>query len=150
MAALRQLHQPRRLRDRHTAILGIRGACGVRSSVFEAVDGRAGIDFEPFLEAGERRFDPAEPCVDVLPSRRDQIDEQREVVHTVVPLGVRLSLERLEAPDHLIRQPPDLRKLTSDRQHLLAEAVLDSGLDARRQCRSRLRRSIRERRELGA
>ena len=42
---------------------------------------------------------------DAPPARRDEVDEQREVVDARVPLGEDVSLDPLEPADHLVRQP---------------------------------------------
>jgi hypothetical protein len=122
----------------------------VRSSLLEAIHGRAGVGLQAVLEARQGRFDAAEPCVDVLPAGRDEIDEERQVVHPLLPLGLCRPLHRLETPDRLVQQAANLCEIASDRQYLFSQAVLNGSLETSRERRRGLRGGIRQRRELGA
>jgi hypothetical protein len=102
------------------------------------------------LEVRDGRFDPSEPRVDVLPAGRDEVDEERKIVHSLVSLGLRLLLQRLQAADCLVHQAADLREIASNGEDLFSEAVLNGALDADRQSRSNLRGGVRQRSELRA
>jgi S-adenosylmethionine:tRNA ribosyltransferase-isomerase len=76
----------------------------------------------PPLERGEAG-------VDAAPAGADEIDEEAEVVHAGVPLGEKLALEVLEAPDRLVQKTADLGDVAPDRQHLRADRVVDGCRD---------------------
>ena len=71
-------------------------------------------------------LDPLEPGVDALPARRDELDEEREVVDARMALREQVVLEPLEASDRLVQQASDLGDVPRDRKHLDAQAVADS------------------------
>src|SRR5439155_22847507 len=77
-----------------------------------------------------------------LPAGRDQVDEQREIVHTRVPLGEQVALEPLEAADDLVLEPAHLREVAHARAEMLAQAVLDVHGKPRLQLGSRLRQRL--------
>jgi hypothetical protein len=122
----------------------------VRSALLEAVHGRARVGLEAVLEARQAGFDAAEPCLDVLPAGRDEIDEERQVVYPLLPLGLCRPLQRLETPDRLVQQAANLREIASDGQYLFSQPVLNGSLDTCRERRRGLRGGICQRRELGA
>jgi S-adenosylmethionine:tRNA ribosyltransferase-isomerase len=68
-------------------------------------------------------FEPLEASVDSLPTRADEIDEQREVVHTRVALCEDITLQALEPPDGLVQQPADLSDVSRDGEDLCSKAV---------------------------
>ena len=51
--------------------------------------------------------------VDALPARRDEVDEQGEVVDARVPLGEHVALEPLEPADRLVQQAADLGEVAA-------------------------------------
>ena len=61
------------------------------------------------LEAREAR-------VDTAPARADEVDEEREVVDTRVPLGEEVALDPLEAADRLVQEAADLGDVPRDRE----------------------------------
>ncbi len=83
----------------------------------EAVDDRA-VASQSLLELGE-------PLLDAPPTRRDEVDEQGEIVHSGVTLGEDVSLDALEAADGLVREATDFGEVACTRPEVLAEAVLD-------------------------
>src|SRR5437868_12696833 len=87
-------------------------------ALFHAVDDGAAARLEALL-------DPAQAVVDPAPAGADQVDEEGEVVDPAVPLGEQVALEPLEPPDRLRHQAAHLGEVPSDREHLLAEALLD-------------------------
>ena len=91
---------------------------GVAERVDRAADGGA--------------LDLLEPGVDALPARRDEVDEQREVVDARVPLGEQVALEPLEPADRLVQQAADLGEVratgsTSARRPSWTAAPIFSG-----------------------
>ena len=64
-----------------------------------------------------------EACVDILPARAHQVDQQREIVDPGVPLGEHLALDSLQPTDRLIEEPANLGDLSRGRQDLRAESV---------------------------
>lgn len=70
-----------------------------------------------------------EACVDTFPTRAHEIDEEREIVHTSVPLGEQLAFEPLESADRLVEQPADLGDVSRDRQDFCAKAVPNCASD---------------------
>jgi S-adenosylmethionine:tRNA ribosyltransferase-isomerase len=85
---------------------------------------------QALLDPGDRRIDSLEAGVDALPPRRDELDEQGEVVHPRMALRKQVRLDPLEAADDLVHQPADLCEVPSDRLRLVADGVPDP----RRQC----------------
>ena len=84
-------------------------------------------------DVGDRAaLDSLEPAVDALPARRDEVDEEREVVEAGVPLGDQLLLEPLEPADRVVQQPrisPRLRAtgITSRRRPSCIASLTRSG-----------------------
>lgn len=108
----------------------------------DAVHGRAA------LLVGDARLDARESLVDTAPAGRDEIDEEREVVHAGVPLGEQVSLDTLESAEQLVHQAAHLGEVARDGQDLRPEAVLDRVADACRQRRLELGRRSGERLDL--
>ena len=79
------------------------------------------------LEPAQDRFHASEARIDALPSGRDEIDEQSEIVDARVALGEQVSLQTLEAPDDLVHQPTDLGEVATDRPRLVADRLPDAG-----------------------
>ena len=69
-------------------------------------------------------LEPGEPSVDVLPARRDQVDEQSEVIDAAIALDEEIALERLKSTKHLIHQAAKLRKVPAEGFGLIADGVL--------------------------
>jgi S-adenosylmethionine:tRNA ribosyltransferase-isomerase len=78
---------------------------------------------QALLDPAHGRIHSLEAGVDALPSRRDEIDEKGEVVHPRVTLGEQVCLDPLEAADHLVHQPTDLREVPSDGLGVVADRV---------------------------
>ncbi len=78
-------------------------------------------------------LEPLEPAVDAPPARRDEIDEEREVVDPGVPLGKQIAFEPLEPADRLIQEAANLGDVSRNREHLLTQAVTDRRADPLRQ-----------------
>jgi S-adenosylmethionine:tRNA ribosyltransferase-isomerase len=93
-------------------------------------------------------LEPLQPSVDASPSRADQIDEKREIVHPGMAFREDLALESLEPPDRLIEQATDLRDLAGDGEDLGAHPVADRSSDLVRNRRFELRGGRRERGDL--
>ena len=74
-------------------------------------------------------LDPIEPLADRLPLRRDQVDQEPEVVDAGVPFDQQVGLEPLEPADHLVREALDLGEPARDRRGFLAEAVAERAAD---------------------
>ena len=70
-----------------------------------------------------------EACVDAFPTRADEVDEEREIVHSSVPLGEELALESLESADRLVEKPADLGDVARNRQYLRSQAVPNGASD---------------------
>ena len=102
----------------------------VRPAVFDAVDDRSAAFLQSLLEPGDERLDASEPRVHRLPAGGDQVDEQREIVDARVSLAERVRFERLQPPDHLVHQAPNLGEVPPDRQNLFAQPLLDGFLHA--------------------
>ncbi|MGZ4308661.1 MAG: hypothetical protein ACXVRG_04825 [Gaiellaceae bacterium] len=66
-----------------------------------------------------------------------------------MPLGQEVALDPLEPADHLVGQAADLGEVPSDRLDLLAQAVLESAVDLRRERRLELRGGEAELLDLG-
>jgi hypothetical protein len=113
-------------------------------AVFDAVDDRSAAALEALLDPVDERLDPSEARVNALPTRGDQVDEQRQVVDARVTLRLRVALECLETPNHLVRQASDLREVAPDGQDLFAQAVLNGVFDARGQRLRSLGSGLRE------
>ena len=96
------------------------------------------------LLLGDSCLDTCEPLIDAPPSRRDEIDEECQVVHARMPLGEQVAFDTLESAKQLVHEPAHLGQVTCDRQDLGSEAVLDGIADACGQRRLELGRSGRE------
>lgn len=90
----------------------------------------AGVAQRDRLDPSERSgplflgpLEPLEAGVDALPARAHQVDQEREIVDTGVPLGEQLALESLEPSDRLVEEPPNLGEMSCRRQDLRAESV---------------------------
>ena len=75
-------------------------------------------------------LEPFEAPVDALPARRDQIDEEREVVETGVSLRDQLLLQSLESTDRVVEETLDLGQVPCHGEHLAAEPLLNRLADA--------------------
>ena len=118
-----------------------RGAsAGLLLGAFDAVDDGAAL-----LEAV---LDARQPLVDPAPPRRDEIDEQREIVDAGVPLGEHVALEPLEPADELVHEAAHLGEVAGDREHLLAHALLHRVADAGGEARFELCSGCGERLDL--
>ena len=95
-------------------------------------------------------LDFLEPGVDASPTRRDEIDEEREVVDAGMALREQVALEPLEAADRLVQQASDLGDVPRDRKHFDAQTVADSGADLLGQRSLELSGRLRERLDLVA
>src|SRR5207247_6604991 len=105
--------------DRPRQQVRARPADGARLAgfaLFEPVDLRAAAGVELALHAREAD-------VDAAPARRDQVDEQRQVVDSRVPLSQEVDLEPFQAPDRLTREPAHLGELLRNRSRFGANAV---------------------------
>jgi S-adenosylmethionine:tRNA ribosyltransferase-isomerase len=102
------------------------------------------------LLVGDARLDAREPLVDTAPARRDEIDEEREVVDARVPLGEEVSLDALEPAEQLVHEAAHLGEVACDGQDLGPQSVLDGIADASRQRRLELCRGSGERLDLVA
>lgn len=89
----------------------------------DAVDDRAFVRAENALDAGQA-------LVDALPAGSDQVDQERQIVDACVPLGEQIAVEPLEPADEVRGQAAHLREVLRDRQHLLAQTVLERLADA--------------------
>jgi S-adenosylmethionine:tRNA ribosyltransferase-isomerase len=90
------------------------------------------------LEPLDDRLDAAEPSVDALPAGRDEVDEQREIVDTGIPLREQVTLDCREPAKQLVREAAHLGEAASDRLGLTAHGALDTcrqRLFQRRRCR---------------
>ena len=125
-----------------------------KGSRFRLVLPNRGVWLRPaFAVLGDGRhgaLDALEPVADAPPARRDEVDQQREVVDARVPLGEDVALEPLEPPDHLVEQAADLGQRAPDREHLGAKALVDGGADLLGQRPFELRRGRGERLDLDA
>lgn len=75
-------------------------------------------------------LEPLEPAVHALPPRRDEVDEQGEIVDARMTLGEEIAFEPLQPAHGLIQQPPDLGDVPCHGQHLVAQTVADSRSDS--------------------
>ena len=91
---------------------------------------------------------PSEPLVDAVPARRDEVDEQGQVIDASVPLGEEVVLEPLQAADRLSGETTYLCQLTADRSSLGADALANGVLDPAREGRLELRGELGERLDL--
>ena len=96
------------------------------AAFFDAVHDRAGASLQMLLE-------PSESFVDASPARREQVDEEPEIVHARMPLGEDVALEALEPAEQLVHQPTHLGELASDGACLGCDTFLDGLADLRRQ-----------------
>ena len=85
-------------------------------------------------------LEPSESFVDASPARREQVDEEPEIVHARMPLGEDVALEALEPAEQLVHQPTHLGELASDGACLGCDTFLDGLADLRRQRRLELSR----------
>jgi S-adenosylmethionine:tRNA ribosyltransferase-isomerase len=101
-----------------------------------AVAGPSVLDDRDHLSRarGLAAFEALQAGIHASPSRADQIDEEREVVHAGVSLREQLALEPLETPYRLVEQASDLCDVTSDRKDFGAKTVADGDADL---CRNR-------------
>ncbi len=92
------------------------------------------------LEPADDGLDAGEANIDRLPARRDEIDEQLQIVHAALSLAEHVPLETLEATDDLVHQAAHFREVAGDRLRLVSDGILDLG-------RKRLSQSCRNGRE---
>ena len=67
--------------------------------------------------------------VQAAPLRRDEVDEQGEVVDAGVTLDEHVRLEPLEPADHLVREALHLGQPARDRRRLFAQPVSEGAAD---------------------
>ena len=89
-------------------------------------------------------LEPSESFVDASPARREQVDEEPEIVHARMPLGEDVALKSLEPAEQLVHQPTHLGELASDGACLGCDTFLDGLADLRRQRRFEFCRRGRE------
>ena len=132
-------------------LLSDRVILGAVAGWADRVGGRARRDLGDAAQARlvERFLDLRESRVHRLPAARDEVDEQREVVHPRVPLGEEIALEMLEPAQDLVHHPAHLGEVARARAEVLAEAVLDrvgqALLELRRRLGERVDRAARAR-----
>jgi S-adenosylmethionine:tRNA ribosyltransferase-isomerase len=102
------------------------GVGSVRPAVFHPVDDRAAILLDALLEPVQHALHPREPRIDAFPARRDEIDEQSEVVDACVPVGEQVAVDSFEAADDLVHQPADLGEIPADGLRLVADRLADA------------------------
>ena len=85
-----------------------------------------------------------QPGVDATPAGAHEVDEQREIVDTRMPLGEKLALDPLETADGLVQQSSHLGDMAGDGEHLGAKSVADRDADLRGNRRFEPGRSFRE------
>ncbi len=88
--------------------------------------GRAGAYLGDFAQAGSREL--LEPLVRALPLRRDQIDQQLQVVHARMAFRQKVAFESLEAADHLVHQSAHLRKVAGARAEMVLQSLGEGDL----------------------
>jgi S-adenosylmethionine:tRNA ribosyltransferase-isomerase len=97
---------------------------------------RSGVDWRQLVDsavglrvgagpAGRCGFQARESGVDAAPARADEVDEEREIVHSCVALGQKVSLESLQSADRLVEEPADLGDVSCHGQDFGAKAVPD-------------------------
>ena len=98
-------------------------------------------------------FDPGlelpEALVDAAPARRDEIDEDREVVDPRIALREERLLEPFEAAKRLVHPAADLGEAARDRNDLARDAVAHRRRDLLRQRRLEIVCDLRETHHLG-
>jgi hypothetical protein len=112
-------------------------------AVVEPVNLGAAVRFELALH-------PREALVDAVPARRDEVDEQGEIVHSRVAFGEEVVLQTLQAADRLSRETTHLCQLTADWSSLGTDTLADGILDPARQGRLKLGCELGEGLHLGA
>jgi len=102
------------------------GDTALGNEVFHDCAHRVGIARSAVLEA-------LEAGVHAAPARAHEVDKEREVVHTGMPLGEEIAFETLEAAYRLVEEPPDLGDVPGNGQDLgpepVAYRVADLGRD---------------------
>ena len=88
--------------------------------------------------------------VDAVPARRDEVDEQRQIIDASMPLGEEVVLEPLQAADRLPGETTNLCQLTADRRSLGADTLANGVFDPARERRLELRGKRGERLDLCA
>jgi hypothetical protein len=81
------------------------------------------------VRSRKARLDALEPPLHALPSRRDQLDQDGEVVEAGVPLGLELGREAFEPPDREAREPAHLCQLAADGSRFGLNAFADGAPD---------------------
>ena len=89
------------------------------------------------LESADHRLDAAEPGVDALPTGRDEVDKEREVVDAGVPLGEQVAFQRRQPPQQLVHQAADLGEVPPNRLGLAANGFLDPARQGVLECGGR-------------
>jgi S-adenosylmethionine:tRNA ribosyltransferase-isomerase len=143
------------LRGRHPRC--VLGAGGVGAPVFNPVHDRTAVFLQALLEPADDGLDSSESRVDTFPAGRDEIDEQREIVHASVTLSEQVGFEPFDPSDHLVHQPAHLGEVARDRLCLATNSLVDPGwnplLELGRRCHQRIHlcaRLLRECRESGS
>ena len=65
-----------------------------------------------------------------MPAARDQLDEEREILHAGTTFRVEIALEALQPPDRLAGQAAHLGEVPRDGYDLGPQAVLDRAAEA--------------------
>ena len=115
-------------------------------ALVEAVD-LGGGPLERPLDAVERALEAVEPPLHAVPARRDQVDEDPQVLDPSLALGVETQLDPLEPAERPVREAAELRHLATDGEHLGGHAVPDGVSEAVRDRRLELGRPLGERLE---
>jgi S-adenosylmethionine:tRNA ribosyltransferase-isomerase len=76
--------------------------------------------------------------LDAAPAGRDEIDEQREILHAGFALGEQVTLEPLEPSNRLSREAPHLRQMPGDGEDFFAQTLLESRIEPLRNARFEL------------
>jgi S-adenosylmethionine:tRNA ribosyltransferase-isomerase len=78
------------------------------------------------LEPADERLDPRQPGIDAFPACRDEIDEEREIVHAGIPLRKQVAVDAFQTADDLVHQAADLGEVAPHRLRFVAHRVADA------------------------
>ena len=93
-------------------------------------------------------FQPSESRIHTTPARRDELDQEREIVDASLALGEQLALDALETSNRLVEEASDLCDVPSDGKNLVAKSATEGVLDLSRECSTELGGGRRERFDL--